>query len=337
MELSPRSFLTAGISLTAATAVAFTPLVLPPPAPGVSVPEVSVSEVRLAVTSAQIGALAGVPGRALIGVVGTIVRTLDGSFTALIDATNDPTGTAALSILKTFSVDAFAKLEENLTLGNAVITSTATEVGDLVASAVSGSLRHLADGDLPAAGLLLAGHGLAIVQALGDAAFELVRIAVGEVTFQFNNAVTRLGELANTLAGASGSPLAETAVAAVQTVAPAPARTVFDGGSPVAVTTVDVAHTGFDTVVGGRRRTVQPVDRSDTTAPQSSGPTTGFVDIERPAVDRAVRDVPAGKEPVRRGAEVATRRTGVEAGTRPATAANVTTGTDPGAGVGVGR
>lgn len=263
MELSPRSLLTAGISLTAATAVAFTPLVSAPPRPGisasgVSMPEVTIADVRLAVTSTQIGELAGVPGEALIGVVDTIVRLLDGTFTGLVDATDDPAGAAALTVLKTLSVDAYAKLAENLTLGNAVITSTATVVVDLASDAVTGSLRRLADGELPAAGRLLVGNGLAIAQAMGDAAFEIVRIAIGEVTFQFTNAVTRLGDLLTTLADASGSPPAQTAVTAVQTVALTPARRVFTFGSDVAATTVDVAHTGFDAVMGGARRIVDP-------------------------------------------------------------------------------
>ncbi|OBB59334.1 hypothetical protein A5757_13430 [Mycobacterium sp. 852013-51886_SCH5428379] len=186
MDLTARSVLSAGVALTAASAIAFTPVALPPQhvsAP--PVPVLTAPEVQLAVTSTQIGALAGMPVQALIGVVDNIVRSIDGTFTGLIDATDGAKGVAALTILKTLSVDAFAKLSENLTLGNAVIMSTVTEVADLVATAGD---RRVVD------------TGLAVVGALAEAGAELVRIAVGEVTFQFTNAVTRLGELVTVLA-----------------------------------------------------------------------------------------------------------------------------------------
>ncbi|MBO0680571.1 hypothetical protein JRC04_24155 [Mycolicibacterium sp. S2-37] len=231
MAVTARKFCSAAITLTAASAIAFTPLVLPPQHRPPPVTAVSMPEVRLAVTSTEVGALAGMPVDALIGVVDNIVRLLDGTFTGLIGATDDPTGVRALTILKTFSVDAFAKLAENLTLGNAVITPTATEVAALVSTAMTGSLRTavgaaarvVADPLSPAgyAGLLAAGsqlvdNGLAIVHALGDAGVELLRIAVSEVTFQFTNAVTRLGELVTVLGAPPGSPRA----AATDDVAP---------------------------------------------------------------------------------------------------------------------
>lgn len=57
MEFSARSFVTAGVALTAASALAFTPLVIPGPAvsiPIAAAPTVSMPDVRLAVSAADL-------------------------------------------------------------------------------------------------------------------------------------------------------------------------------------------------------------------------------------------------------------------------------------------
>lgn len=182
MHLSARSYLTAGISLSAATAIAFTPLAVPPS---------HHTDIRLAATPADVVAL---PGQALIGVVDNIVTLIDVVFTGAIDATDDPTIVASLSILETLSSDAFSKLAENLGLANDVITTTTREVGALLTTAVTGS------------GQLRAENILRAVQVLGSAAFELAEIAVSEVTFQVQNLATGIGALVTRLGQAASTP-----------------------------------------------------------------------------------------------------------------------------------
>src|SRR5688572_21853400 len=164
MELSARSFVTAGVALTAASAVAFTPVAIPGRAvsiPSVAAPIVSMPDVRLAVSAADLEAffagvqavlarstagaadLAGVPGQNLIGVVDNIVTLIDTVFTGLIDSTNNQTLVASLTILKTLSVDAFAMLSENLGRINPVITTTTAQVGDLLTTALTAALRNV--------------------------------------------------------------------------------------------------------------------------------------------------------------------------------------------------
>jgi hypothetical protein len=171
MDISARSCLTAGISLSAATAIAFAPLAAPPS---------HHTDIRLAATPAEVVAL---PGQALIGVVDNIVTLIDVVFTGAIDATDDPTIAASLSMLETLSSDAFSKLAENLGLANDVITNTTREVGALLTTAVTGS------------GQLRPENILRAVRVLGAAAFELAEIAVSEVTFQIHNLATGIGAL----------------------------------------------------------------------------------------------------------------------------------------------
>jgi hypothetical protein len=47
MQISVRSYLTAGIALTAASTIALTPLAVPPTAPQLALPHVSAPEIHL--------------------------------------------------------------------------------------------------------------------------------------------------------------------------------------------------------------------------------------------------------------------------------------------------
>jgi hypothetical protein len=267
VELLNRSYLTTALSFTAATAIAVTPLVIAPTTTPLSQPAASVSGIALAVAPADIelfiadleaeldygtaavAAAAGVAGRALIGVVENIVTAIDVTFTGLIDATGDQTAAASLTILKTLSHDAFAKLAENLGRINSVITTTTTQVGALVTSAVTGSLQNvlvalvnLANDPLSAekylglltAGVasvqLLVGNGLEVTRGLAEAAFDVVEIAVDEVTFQIDNAVSGLSALVAQLGSASAAPPQQSLVADPGSAAPDPGAAT---GAPV--------------------------------------------------------------------------------------------------------
>ena len=263
------SCLTAGFTLTAATAIALTPLVSWQSHPSVTIPEVAVSDVRLTVSPADIEAfiasvqavlddatttvqgVAGIPGQTLIGLVNNNILTLiDDVFTGLIDATDNPTLVDSLTTLKTLTYDAFVMLGVNLGRINPVITATTGQVGELLTSALTGSLQNILiavanvvnDPLSPvsyaglltagvASGQLLAGNGLEAIQRLGDGGFEIAGIALDEVTFQFNNAVSGLSALATQVGNASGNSVIEAVIAAVRSLAVAPAVAVFNLGS----------------------------------------------------------------------------------------------------------
>lgn len=286
MEISARSYLTAGVSLTATTALAFAPLSIPTHHHTVTMPHVTVSELRLAVSPVDIEAfigelqtlfdgatttvtdVAGIPGQSLIGVVDNIVELLGTVFTGLIDATGNQTLVASLTILKTLSVDAFAKLAENLGLINPVITTTTAQVGELLSSALTGSLQNIlvatanvindplsvADyaGLLTAGvagGQLLVGNGLKAVQAVGDGLFDIAGIALSEVTFQLNNAAAGISALLTQLATASDNAVVQAVLGAIRGLVIAPAVAVFNLGSGVAGAVLTTAHTGFDVLL----------------------------------------------------------------------------------------
>ena len=287
MDISARSYLNAGVSLTMASVIALSPFAVAVAAHPTAPPRVNSSDIRLAVSPADIGtfvdnlqtvlldgtdqlaAAAGVPGQGLIGVVDNIVTMWDVLFTGLTNGTTNPTLLGSLAILKSFCVDAFEMLAHNLGRINAVITGTTAQVGELLTTALTGSLRNILvaavnAGTAPLApasyagllaagvetGQLLVGNGLGVVQAVGDAGFDIVDIATDELTFQFDNAVGSLGKLLTQLGDASGSSLAKVVVSAVRGLAFTPALAVFNFGSQAIKAAIAAMKGGFDAVVG---------------------------------------------------------------------------------------
>ena len=110
-----------------------------------------------------------------------------------------------------------------------------------------------------ASGQLLAGNGLEAIQRLGDGGFEIAGIALDEVTFQFNNAVSRLSAVATQLGNASGNSFIAAVIAAVRSLAVAPAVAVFNLGSSTIGTVLATRTPGsiwFSTV--RRASSIQP-------------------------------------------------------------------------------
>lgn len=324
MEISARAYLTAGVSLAAATAIAFTPLAIPASQRPMDIPTVTVRDVQLTATPADVEAfianvqavltdgstavadVVGIPGQTLIGAVGNIVTLIDVVFSGAINATDNPTLAASLTILKTLTYDAYAMLHENLSLINPVITTTTGRVGELVTSALTGSLRNIliaavnvANDPLSpasyaglltagaASGQLVVGNGLKVIQSIGDGGFDIAAIALKEVTFQFNNAVTRLGDLLTQLGDASGNALIEAVVGAVRGLAFAPAQAVFNLGSGAAGTVLTAAHNGFDQVLGAASSIVNPTSAIATSAVPLTSPHTATATAASRVVETA--------------------------------------------------
>jgi hypothetical protein len=328
MTVSVRSYLATGVSLTAASAIAFAPLVTTANGHPATIPNVTATDIELTVSPSDIEAfvadlravfdeatitmteLAGAPGRTLIGVVNNIVTLINTVFTGLNDATGNQTIRALLTVLQTFSADAFAMLAENLGRINPVITTTTAHVGELLTSAVTGSLQNIliavvrvSNDPLSVAnyaGLLTAGvagsqlvarNGLEAIQGVGDAVFDIAGIALDEVTFQFNNfALNGIGALLAELGDASGNAVVEAVLGAVHRLAIVPAVAVFNVGSGAIDTVLTAANTGFDLILDGAISLVDaPVDAAPSTIVHAGPQLAGAVDDSpQPAGDAKV-------------------------------------------------
>jgi hypothetical protein len=345
MHASARTPFATAIAMTSAATIALSPLALPPDHRLAPLPHVGtvVTDVALTASAADVDAfianlqaaldgvtsgataLSGIPAQNLIGTVDNIVSSLHTVFDGLIGVTANPTIAASLTIVKTLSVDAFAKLAENLGRINGEITATTAQVGDLVTTALTGSLRNAAlavvgvvndplspssYAGLATAGLatgqLLAANGLRGIQAIGDGGFHIAGIALSEVTFQFDNAVSRLGTLLTQLGDASGNAVVAAVVNTVQSFTISPALTVVNAGSSAINSVLTTANAGFDAVLGGVIHVVDPTtpapaDTGTTTAARTavaatqttrSAPATAVFTRRAPATTRVSADAP---------------------------------------------
>lgn len=291
MDVSVRTYAVAGVAFLTAGAIAVAPVsAAPPPVTMTSAVRLVVSptDVEVAVDRLQaqlsdgtvrFAAAVGLPGQGLIGVVDNITAGFDALFTGLLSATSDPTLVQSFSILRSFAVDAWAMLAHNLTRINAVITGTTEQVGDLLTTALTATLRTMLVAGVNAinaplspasysglltagieTGRLIVGNGLGVVQSMGDAGFDIADVVTDELTFQLNNAVSSLSTLLEQLGDASGSGIAKAVVSAVRGLAFAPALSVVNAGSQAIKTVIGTAQAGFDAVLGvGSSITGRPV------------------------------------------------------------------------------
>ena len=162
MDLSARSYFTAGIALTAATAIALTPVVV---SPGnghhLPVPYVSVSEIQLAaaINPADVAALVGNLNATMGSVTSTVSSLVDGSGQTLAEALNsaaglnnslwdgliraagaNPTLGSVMIALKAASAGGLSQLAGSVAASGGAIALSSGQVAGLLTSTVTGSL-----------------------------------------------------------------------------------------------------------------------------------------------------------------------------------------------------
>ncbi|QEN17593.1 hypothetical protein ACRDU6_00235 (plasmid) [Mycolicibacterium sp. ELW1] len=162
MELSVRSYLNAGIAVTAASTIALTPVVVAPGAhQQISFPHVSASQVHLAATinPADVAALVANLNAAMGSVTSTVTSVVDVSGHTLTDALNsaaglnnslwdgliaaagaNPTLGSVLIALKAASAGGLSELARSVGTAGDTITLTTGQVAGLLTSTVTGSL-----------------------------------------------------------------------------------------------------------------------------------------------------------------------------------------------------
>lgn len=288
MQLSARSYLAAGLSLTTAGAIALTPIAVPANDRVSTVPNVTVSEIQLTVTPADIQAffsalqseLAGfnesiaaavaLPGDTLADGLLTTIGLTDSLYNSLRSATTNATLLALLDALQATSDNGLYSLLETVELSTGTIYTTTDTVLNLVTSAVTGSLSNVLSavvavannplsfanyagllGAGVATGQLLADNSLGIVHTLGTAGLEFAEFGVEAVWDQIDNAVWSVRGLMDVAAGATGSQIIEAVNAAVQSIFIAPVQLGIDLPFWVADETLYALQVGFDEVFAG--------------------------------------------------------------------------------------
>jgi hypothetical protein len=171
MQISARSYLTAGISLTAASAIALTPLAIPANERAVTIPNVTVSDIQLTVTPQEIQAfftnlqgeleefnagvaeLVGLPGQTLADALGSAITLNENFYDTLRGLTTNTTLLNLLDALELSSTYGLESLqiaiqgidEEDLVVYgfNENLVLTTEQLSNLLAGSITGSLSNV--------------------------------------------------------------------------------------------------------------------------------------------------------------------------------------------------
>jgi hypothetical protein len=258
MELATRSYFNAGLALTTAATIAFTPAVLygAPPLQ-VSLPHVSTTPLTLTakVTSADVKALvenldaamssasdtvanlAGLPGQTIVQALSDAANLNDDLWNRLISATPNPALQNMLAALRAVTRGGLTQLGDTVSTINTDITLSIDQFGTLLTSVVTGwigtvgqAITNVLHDPFAAAsyiGLLsvpldMTGLGLtdAIIAAdhLGANALSATNTVITGITAQISNAVSGLEKLVDAAADLTGTDLIEGVTTAAQGV-----------------------------------------------------------------------------------------------------------------------
>lgn len=259
MQISARSYLAAGVSLTAATAVALAPIAIPANDRTVTVPEVTITDIQLTVTpgeviaffnnllaqvkefNAAVAETAAVPGQTLVDGINSAITLNNQIFDSLIDSTDSR---ALRFLFETLGVNNERSLRQLASFvgdSNDVVVLTGQEVADLLSSVVLGSLSNvlsatvavldnplafnnyttLVSAGIGSVALAVNGAGLA-TQAITNAGFDLTYGAVDLVRVETLNALETVKRVIAAGSMVTGSALIETVTHAVTDIAFAP-------------------------------------------------------------------------------------------------------------------
>ena len=289
MQISLRSYLTAGVSLTAASAIALTPLAIPANERAVTIPNVTVSDIQLTVTPAEIQAFfaelqtqleefnqgvaeaIALPGATLAGGLEIAIELNTEFYDTLRDLTSNATLTALLNALETSSNNGLGSLLTAVESATENVAITTGELADLLASTITGSLSNVLSSfvnvlnnplDTAAyAGLL----SLGLVDTIQDAAlnagaavgvavnsgFGFVDTGLNLFQSQINNAIGTVSSLMNVAADATGSDLVEAVNTAIQSITLFPALVVSNAVFGLKTVAIGGVQEGFNDILAG--------------------------------------------------------------------------------------
>jgi hypothetical protein len=289
MEISLRSYLTAGISLTAASAIAFTPLVLPANEKAFTIPNVSVSEIQLTVTPAEIVAffdnlqgeleafnadladVVGIPGQSLFNALQLAIDTNTDFYATLAGLTTNPTLLGLLAALEDSSNYGLESLQIAVGEGNDNIMVTTEDLANLLDSTITGSLSNVLSSFVAvlndpfsaanyagllstgavATGQLMATNGISALQVLSDSGFGFAFTGLDLAEDQIFNAITTVADLMDVGADATGSAVIEAVNAAIQSLTLGPIQALSDVGFGITGDVLGGFQDGLDTTLAG--------------------------------------------------------------------------------------
>lgn len=285
MQISARSYLTAGVSLTTAAALALTPVAVPTADRALPIPKVTVSDVNLTVTpgeiveffdtlrtridefNASVADVAAIPGQTVVDGIVAAMGLNDSFFESLVSAVDNPTLIALLQTMEIINERALRELAFYVDHSNQTIVLAGQDIADLLAGIMTVSLSNILSAAVDALnnplsfekyahvlaaavgnGFLAVNGSSLIAQKAGNAGFDLTFGTIEFVRAEVTTALDAVRRLSYFASGATGSQLVQAVVAAVGTIGLAPAYLGLRLPASLAEETVLSAQSAFNTV-----------------------------------------------------------------------------------------
>lgn len=286
-----RSAMPAGLALTTAAALAFTPLMVPaPPLRDITVPSITVPRLQLAAAinpadvtalvdnlnaalnsaSTTVNNLVDVPGQTLSDALGSAVSVNNSLWDGLIAATDSKPLLAILKTLKTSAGNGLSQLSTSVDAANGTAVLTTGQLTDLLTSTITGSLGSVlhAVGTVVNNPLALPSYtglintpidiaGLLLTQGIGTAnnlganVLSVTNTVVHGVTAQISNALDTFNGLVNAGKSLTDVDLINGLLTAVQGIVSAPVTAAVAGVNGASTTIVNAATTVLGRVADG--------------------------------------------------------------------------------------
>ncbi|GAA1666435.1 hypothetical protein MMUR_03370 [Mycolicibacterium murale] len=289
MHITARSYLTAGISLTTAAALALTPLAIPANERTVALPTVTSADVQLTVTpgdvvaffdtvqgeieafNAAVAQLALIPSQTVVQGLESAIELNNEIYTTLIDATDNVTLRAILETLQVSADNGLQSLAFAVGDNGETVVYSHQQIADLLSGIVTGSLSNviaaavgvlnnpltvgnyanlLSSGVVASAALVGTNTG-EIIRSAAHVPLELTRTQLHLASSQINNALFAVGQLITDVVAATGSELIGAVATAVESITLIPAQLVLNAPFQLANNTIGAIDAGLNTLLNG--------------------------------------------------------------------------------------
>lgn len=288
MQITARSYLTAGISLTAATALALTPIAIPANDRAVTVPQVTTADIQLVVTpsdvvaffdnvqseivafNAAVAQLALIPSQSVVQGLQSAIDLNNEIYDTLISSTDNLTLQALFETLQISADNSLRFLRNAVGYNGEVVVYSHEEIADLLSGIVTGTMSNvlaavvgvlndpltfsnyanLLNSGIASAALLGNNSG-EIIRNAADIPIELAQTQLHLVANQINNAFRTVAGLVNVGTMATGSQLIQAVAVAVESVTLGPAQLVVNTPFSLAYNTIHAVDQGLTAILDG--------------------------------------------------------------------------------------
>lgn len=286
MQISVRSCLAAGLSLTTATAIALTPVTAP--ANERAVPSVTTADIQLTVTPGEVrdffhnlqaqlvelnqavADAARIPGRTVVDALHSAIALNDQFFDRLVGSTDNLTLQALFQTLQLSNDNGLGSLAAAINRANNEIVLSGRDLANLFDATVTSSLANVVaavvrvandplsfynwarvPSAVVATATLVGNNGGQSIRTVGNLGFELAQTGIELAEAQINNAINTVRGLINIGAQATGSPLIQAVVAAVQAITIGPLQLGIILPLALGNDVLGEVQNGFNTVFDG--------------------------------------------------------------------------------------